>query len=375
MPLEDQAGRWIERATHIKQTLDPMVANWPTDQRLLPSALTSLQELLTSNYLEPGLADVSEGPVAGIVEPLLTALTEFRETTSMPGGSREFVDAMARIRDIAQTTALSLRSDDSLRVQTVDQVIIDFAEEYRMTLILALTANYALSQTVTRWQDEKGKGPGVGNHLDLSTMQFVDDPSARTIPMANLTSASTGEPLVITPFNLGAAMKEMRSGGTPPPIYRMAYTQWFTTIHAAWEDIYRPRLAAAYGVDPDGKPWEKNDIRSEFFNEVRQIRHDIAHKRGICVESADNEIINWVVPGEKIAPTPRQMLDLLDVFPEAELRCPPTKTERTKFPLPYQFELNWIDRVKAHVERLEPAKKKRAAVIRQVLDAWMGAES
>ncbi|MFF0495684.1 hypothetical protein ACFYU5_04695 [Nocardia aobensis] len=374
MPLDDQVGRWIERAEHIKKMLDPMVASWPTNQPLLPSTLTSLQQTLTSDYLEPALADAREGQVAGIVEPLLTALTEFRGIRSMPGGSREFVEAITKIRDIAQTTALSLRSDDSLRVQTVEEVISDFAEEYRMTLILALTANYALSQTVTRWRDEKNNGRSVGNHLDLSTMQFVGNPSAGTIPMANLTSASTGEPLVLTPFNFGAAIKEMMSGGTPPPIYRMAYTQWFTTIHAAWEDTYRPRLAAAHGAGPDGKLWGKNDIRSEFFNEVRQIRHDIAHKRGICVESADNKIINWLVPGEEIAPTPRQMLDLLDVFPDAELRRPPTKTERTKYPLPYQFESDWIDQVKTHVERLEPAKKKRAAVIQNVLDDWMGDE-
>ncbi|MRH89509.1 hypothetical protein GFY24_19005 [Nocardia sp. SYP-A9097] len=374
MPLEDQVGRWIERAEHIKIMLDQMAATWPSNQRLLPSSLANLQEMLTHSYLEPALADAPEGAVAGIVEPLLTALTEFREITSMSGGSREFVEAITKIRDIAQTTALSLRSDDSLRVQTVDEVISDFAEEYRTSLILALTANYALSQTVTRWRDEKFKGRGVGNHLDLSTMQFVGDPSDRTIPMANLTSASTGEPLVVTPSNFGAAMKEMMSGGTPPPIYRMAYTQWFTTIHAAWEDTYRPRLAAAHGVGPDRKSWEKNDIRSEFFHEVKLIRHDISHKRGICVGSAHNKIINWVVPGEEIAPTPRQMLDLLDVFPDAELRCPPTKTESTTDPLPYQFEREWVARVRAHVERLAPAKKKRAAVVQQVLDDWMGAE-
>lgn len=375
MPLDDQVGRWIERAAHVKVLLDPLIDTYPTNQRLLPSTLTNVQEMLNSNYLEPGLADAPEAPVAEIIEPLLTALTEFRDIRSMPGGSREFVEAITKIRDIAQMTALSLRSDDSLWVQTVDEVINEFAEEYRMTLILALTANYALSQTVRRWQDEKGKRSGVGNHLDLSTMQFVGDPTARTIPMANLTAASAGEPLVMTPFNFGAAVKEMMSGGTPPPIYRMAYTQWFTTIHAAWEDTYRPRLAAAHGVDPDGKPWGKNDVRSEFFNEVRLIRHDISHKRGVCVESADNKIIGWVVPGEEIAPTPRQMLDLLDAFPDAELRRPPIKTERTKYPLPYQFESDWVDQVKAHVERLVPAKRKRAALIQKVLDDWMGGDA
>ncbi|MEU7633803.1 hypothetical protein AB0C34_28140 [Nocardia sp. NPDC049220] len=125
---------------------------------------------------------------------------------------------------------------------------------------------------------------------------------------------------MITPDNFGASMRTLVTGGTPPPIYRTAYTQWFTNVISAWEDTYRPRLAAGHGTDAAGKAWAKNDVRSEFFNEIRLIRHDISHKRGLCVESADNTLIDWVEPGKIIAPTTQQMLGLLDLFPDNELR-------------------------------------------------------
>lgn len=65
---------------------------------------------------------------------------------------------LCTVRDTARTTHLALTADEQLAVQTVDEVIDDFAQEYRISLILALTANYALSQNVTRWQDSKSTG-------------------------------------------------------------------------------------------------------------------------------------------------------------------------------------------------------------------------
>ncbi|MFZ2528143.1 MAG: hypothetical protein WAX14_10890 [Rhodococcus sp. (in: high G+C Gram-positive bacteria)] len=300
MPLDDQLCRWTQHAAHVRGSLDPILGAWPDDSQ----------------------------------RARRTALREFQAITTAPGTNAELRALLSVVRDAAQTAHLTLVTDDRLTVQTIDDVIADFAEEYRTSLVLALTANYGLSQNVTRWLEAKTSDRATGDHLDLTTMTFVAEASNRTLPMSTLTAASTADPVVMTPMNLAASMQALTTGGTPPPIFRMSYQQWVTNIYAAWEDTYRPRLAAAHGVDEAGEPWTKNDIGSEFFNEIRQIRHDISHKKGVCVESAGTTLIGWGKPGEPIAPTPQQMLGMLDLFPHDELRRTPTRATRTTDRLP-----------------------------------------
>ena len=373
MPLDDQRGRWVQRTEHVYTTLDQILSTLPDHDDVLSDSVLGTAQGLFGDHLHAGSGDAppEDGALAEVVEPFITALREFDALTSAPTTTAGFRALLSSLRDTAQTAHLALTTDDRLTIQTVDDVIADFAQEYRMSLILALTANNALSKTLVRWQDSKASDPATGDHLDLITMTFVQNANDRTIPMSTLSTASTPDPVVVTPMNFAASMQTLMTGGTPPPIYRMAYTQWFTTVHATWEDIYRPRLAAAHGADETGAPWTKNDIWSEFFNEFRLIRHDIEHKRGVCIESSDNTLINWVEPGKVIEPTPRQMLGMLDLFPYDELRRTPTRGTRTTDRLPYNFDLAWLEKIKAHVEAIEPSRKKRPAVLQQVIDDWM----
>ncbi|MCD2158043.1 hypothetical protein LQL77_30510 [Rhodococcus cerastii] len=372
MPLDDQRGRWIQRTSNVLGVIDPILDMLPPNARVTTSMLSGFRETLESD-LHTGEADTppAGSPLAAITGPFLMSLRQFHALTDVPTTGAELRALLADPRDAAHTAHLALTTDSTLAAQTVDEVITEFAQEYRISLILALTANHALSQTVTRWQESKRSDSTTGDHLDLTTMSFLSAATDRTIAMSTLASASTADPVMMTPKNLATSIQIMMTGGTPPPIYQLAYTQWFTNIHAAWEDTYRGRLATAHGTDSDGKPWAKNDIPSEFFNEIRQIRHDISHKRGVCVESAGNTIIDWGESGETIAPTPRQMLGLLDQFPHDELRRAPTRSVRTNSQLPYQFPNEWIETVKAHIEAIEPVKKKRVAVLKQLIDDAM----
>ncbi|MCD5422664.1 hypothetical protein LRS71_24445 [Rhodococcus pyridinivorans] len=374
MPLDTQLGRWTQYSAHVRDTLDQILPGMlDDDSRVLPSTLSGLRTVL-GEYFHPSEADIpTDGSaLSEAVTPLLTVWHEFRDRTTPPASHAELRTVLTRIRDTAHTAHLTLTTGDQLATQTIDEIIDDFATEYRTSLLLALTANYALSQTVNRWQESKASGRSVGDHLDLGTMNFVDQPGNGTVAMSALAAASTPAPVVFTPQTLAAAARELRSGGTTPPIGIMAYTQWFTTINAAWEDVYRPRLATAHGTDDDGVPWTKNDIRSEFLNEIRLIRNDIAHKRGICIDSAKNTLIAWLEPGKPIAPTTRQMMDLFDKFPRDELRRAPSRVTRsTTDTLPYVFPKEWIDKVRTHIETIEPARKRRADVLRKLIDDWM----
>lgn len=377
MALDTQMDRCIRRISHVLKFLEPIAEGCPDDFRpVLPTTFHGIQDAL-SDVLRVGELDAPQSPVlAEVMKPLMTLYDEFATLTTVPTNGSELRKLLSRILGVARATHHLLVSDERLHIQSVDQVLEEFSEEYRMSLILNLTANHALSQRVKLWQNPL-EGDGVGAHLDLLSLEFTDKQSSSTIPMASLIAASTGAPVVMTPHNFGSAIHEMATGGAPPPIYRMAYAQWFTTIIASWEDVYRPRLAVAYSNPETGEIWEKNDIRSKFFYEIQKIRNDFAHHQGICHESSDNTLFDWLEPGKPIAPTPRNMLDLLNLFPADELRQPPKRLEGAKKKvdrLPYSFDVQWIEKLKNHVIKVSPSRARRAGAIKKVLDDWMDTE-
>ena len=373
MALNDQIGRWPQRTAEVRDLLAPVLDSMPSTERVLRGQILGAMQGLMEDHVHAAEVDLPQDdtPLDAVVARFVTGLHKFLAVTDAPDTTAELRTLLSDLHETARDTHLALTTDDRLSAQTVDEVIEDFAQEYRISLLLTLTAPHALTQTVTEWQRKKGANTTEGDHLDVATMKFVASDDNGTIPMPVLASLITASPTVMTPSNAGSVFEEMMTGGTPSSLYRLAYAHWFTSIIAAWEDVYRPRLAIAHGTGPDGEKWLKNDVRSEFLYEIAQIRHDFEHKAGICIESADNTHLNWTKPREPIAPTPRQMLSLLDSFPYDELRQTPSRTERTTERLPYQFPSDWIERVKSHVTAIQPARKQRPAVLMQLIDEWM----
>ncbi|MFC1472877.1 hypothetical protein [Rhodococcus qingshengii] len=377
MALHDRRERWLANARSIHSTTDQLLTGGalPADRDkdiLMESTVGSLQSMFM-DQVEALDGDAPEGRLASAVEPLATALRKFDALggPKLPKSNGELQDVLSELRDVAGSVAATLDTDPGLRVQSVDEVIDEFAESYRVALLLTLTACHALATKVGAWSRSKDDGKVVGDHLDVSTIKLVDTNGVGTVPMPMLSNLMTAPPSIMTPSNQAAMFAEMFSGGTPPPLYRMAYGQWFGTVAAMWEDVYRERLATAYGVDSEGQPWSKNDVKSEFFYELCQIRHDFAHKDGLCDESAGNKVLNWGIAGEPLAPTPRQMLSLIDSFPASELRKTPVRVPRTSERLPYNFPSEWVEKVKDRVVAIEKTKRLRPEVLKSVIDKWL----
>lgn len=116
---------------------------------LLSSTLRGAKAAL-SEYRQQAEVDPATGDLGRTVAPLAENLQRF-DRIEMVSDSDELREQMTQVRDAAQGVFLKLRDAAGRAEKTVDQVIEDFAVEYRTSLILALTANYALTQTVTRW--------------------------------------------------------------------------------------------------------------------------------------------------------------------------------------------------------------------------------
>lgn len=376
MALHDRRERWLANARSVHSTTDQMLTGGlPVDRdaRINMATIVGTLQGVFADQIEALDGDAPAGQIALAIAPLAAALHKFDSLgkPNLPKTNGELRDALDELRAAAGSVATTLDGDPSLRVQTVDEVIAEFAESYRVALLLTLTACHALSTKIVEWRESKDNGKAVGDHLNVPTMKLQSTNTDGAVPMSMLSSLMTAPPSIITPGNEAAAFAEMFSGGTPPPLYRMAYGQWFGTIAAMWEDVYRERLATAHGTDAEGHGWDRNDVKSEFFYELSQIRHDFAHKDGLCVESAGNSILKWGVAGQPLAPTPRQMMSLLDLFPTEELSKTPVRTPRTSERLPFNFPSEWVAKVRKRVTEIEEVKRLRPDVLKRVIDRWL----
>jgi hypothetical protein len=69
----------------------------------------------------------------------------------------------------------------------------------------------------------------------------------------------------------------------------------------------------------------RSDIVVDYFGDIRLIRNDFVHNKGICDESANARVLQWnFVKGQPIEIDPEQMVTLIAFFPRIDLRTPPT---------------------------------------------------
>jgi hypothetical protein len=64
----------------------------------------------------------------------------------------------------------------------------------------------------------------------------------------------------------------------------------------------------------------KSDVLVDYFGDIRLIRNDFVHNKGICKESANLKVLKWdLVRGRPIEISAEQMMSLIDLFPRDEL--------------------------------------------------------
>jgi hypothetical protein len=73
--------------------------------------------------------------------------------------------------------------------------------------------------------------------------------------------------------------------------------QLIVTFYTEWEEYYRPALAAALDCDAEA-------IRLDYFGDVRNMRQDYVHSRGVCKNSARSKVLKWFAKDQTMIPTP-----------------------------------------------------------------------
>ena len=124
---------------------------------------------------------------------------------------------------------------------------------------------------------------------------------------------------------------------------------------------------------PEDQAVRANDIKNDFFGDIRLIRNDFVHNKGEANESTDLRTLHWKFKaGKQMVIGFEMMIDLMDKFPRAELLTPPPPKTPGKKPkrvnMPGSGETELVERFLATVK----AKQfKQGKAIDEMLRDWL----
>jgi hypothetical protein len=86
------------------------------------------------------------------------------------------------------------------------------------------------------------------------------------------------------------------------PDARLLGYMMIALLYGAWEDVYRLKLAVALGHS------KKNELQSDLFGDLAQLRHAIVHYAGIATEGVEgSRMLKWFRRGELMFITSTQV--------------------------------------------------------------------
>lgn len=208
--------------------------------------------------------------------------------------------------------------------ESVDEIVADLERSLFISIVAPLTAHNPILSLVDNWTNEhqrflQGNVPAdMGHYFAVRTLSCVDEPGPGRVHMQHLVSACDAG---MTSFVAGARKQSVEHH---PEIQAVVYAQWFAYAFAIWEEQFRGRLATYWDSQTEEKI-RRSDILVDYFGDIRLIRNDVVHNKGICDESANTVVLHWgFVQGQPIEINAEQMISLIDLFPYDELRTEPT---------------------------------------------------
>ena len=277
----------------------------------------------------------SDSWLAQTLAPVAQALENF----SFDDGFDESLEALSSATE-SVIPLLQERTTDPK--PSIDEIVEDLERALLISMVVSLTSHNVLLQKVSEWEGPherflQGNLPAdVGHYFDVRTLSYVETGGPGRIHMQDLVFA----------IDAGATLWTV--GGTDyldnyPEVQAVAYAQWFTYAFALWEEQFRGRIAEIFGV-------RCSDVLNNNFGDIRLIRNDFVHNKGICDESAGITVLDWgLEQGQPMTISAEQLMSLITLFPRDELRTAPT-------PLPPGDRKGAPGKVDPHV--LEDAQKR-----------------
>ncbi|MGY4646285.1 hypothetical protein ACVWWN_000081 [Mycobacterium sp. URHB0021] len=197
-----------------------------------------------------------------------------------------FIDSVTALLSAIEQAIPALEAQETEPDSSVDEIVADLERALLVSLVVTLTAHGTILPKEGEWTSQhqrflNGHRDDLGHYLEVATLRFVDESAPGRVHMQHLVSASDAG---MTTFAAGAA--GVASVDHHPEILAVSYAQWFAYIFAIWEEQFRGRLAEFWDDQWDSKI-RRSDILVDYFGDIRLIRNDFVHNKGICDESAN----------------------------------------------------------------------------------------
>lgn len=333
MYLQSRTRRWLQALRYASVILRQGV---------------QMMEMYAAHAHEPGVRQISERdrrvtaliPTDQILmtlesQPLTPgtwlaeALSEVTTALDDLDYGDDFVPKL-RALSTAIDTAIPVLEDRIIEPdEPVEEIVVDLERALLISILSPLTAHNPILPLVDSWRNDhqrflQGNLPSdVGHYFSVGTLTYVDEPGPGRVHMQHLVSACDGG---MTSFAAGATRESLENH---PEIQAVVYAQWFAYIFAVWEEQFRGRLAKYWDSMTDNKI-RRSDILNDYFGDIRLIRNDFVHNKGICDESANTVVLRWgFIEGKPIEITAQQMISLIDLFPSKQLCAAPTPQTST----------------------------------------------
>ncbi|WP_241010712.1 hypothetical protein [Mycobacterium camsae] len=305
--------------------------------------------------------------LAGILDPVSQALKGF----SFGAG---FSDSVEALKSAAEATIPLLQQRITEAESSIDEIVEELERAFLISLVVTLTSHNVLLKKVAEWERPherflQGHLPeDVGHYFDVKTLTYVGTGGPGRIHMQDLVLA------VDAGVTVWMAVGGSDNLDNYPEVQAVAYAQWFTYAFALWEEQFRGRIATYFDKRCDDRI-RRSDVLYDYFGDVRLIRNDFVHNKGICKESADLKLLQqWGLSrGQPIEITAEQMMSLIDLFPRDKLRTAPTPQPPGEMQkVPGKVDPHLLEDVQQRAQQLELTDDELANA---ALSAWLTSNS
>ncbi|QZY43941.1 hypothetical protein [Mycolicibacterium austroafricanum] len=363
---------WIQQLDELEQVVknfaDAMRHHPRQDEWIAGDPSQALRETTPGHYLRdlPRLDTADDLQLRRTSSALAQAIRAATTGRRQRWTARELVPALDAIYAGIAPMRAALTAP-AAAPETLEAIVEELRSEFTLSLAVMLSGQYAVVTKLYEWYSA-GAGVPADAYLDVSRFQIVKAAGPGRIAMRDLEIATHGGVTMLTP-QTGFVSFDRFS-----PVQQLLYGQWFAYMHSLWDEQFRARVAAAHGTAPDGDPWDARDIRVPLFGDIRRIRNDFIHNKGIVDEASETEVLTWFTEGKAAAIKPEQMLALLTMFPESDLLAVPARAARhSRKPLPWSAEPDLINQVQKRARQLGLNRKTRKEIGPAALELWLAA--
>ena len=351
MHLQSRSKRWLAAAklaktltgnTLITESKRRSVGNPMPQQAHEVFTKVALYELRLTAEADPISEDA---PLHGVIGDVVQHLAGLRVGSHF----RSSLETLDSALETAVTTLQDWTDDDDSKIE---EIVDELERALLISMITTLTSHTYLTDFVEKWRQHHQSFLGghvsadLPHYIDIKAMIPSPKPGPGRVHIQHLASAINKGTTVMVAGTDRARIDNY------PELQSILYAQWFAYMHAIWDEQFRERIAAFFST-PE-QPLEKNDVANDFFGDIRRIRNDFVHRKGIADEAVKAKSLDWgFARGEPLDITTEQMLSLIDLFPRDVLVVKPTaRPPQNRKNMPGSMDAVLVDTFLAKVTEL-----------------------